>query len=227
MNKKIILLALAAVSAAAFVLPATAMAVEEDVPLHVVPKPVAATPVGSTLLTTWSAASGITFECKKGVTGSATWESSTTGQINLTFNECFFGTFKCEGTSPVEAAPNIKTTELPFHLVTAEHPTTHAKVPAVLITPGAGGHFATFKCGSFPFKVTGTGIIGRIESPACGNSSKTMNIVFEITKHGEQTYRTVVGTPATEYDLLVNNETAALTGTTTITFAQETKLECT
>jgi len=226
MNKKILLLALAAVSAAAFVLPATAMAVEEDVPLHVNPQPAAETPISSTTLTTLSVASGLTVNCAKGVTGKAKWENGTTGKINLTFNECSALGFPCEGTSPVEAKPNIATTELPFHLVTAEHPTSHTKVPAVLITPN-NGHFASFKCAGFPFIITGNGIIGRIESPACNNSSKTANVTFEITKHGEQTYRTVVGTPNTEYDLLKEGETAGLTGTATITFAQETKQECT
>jgi len=150
MSKKILLLALAAVSAAAFVLPATAMAVEEDVPLHVVPAPATATPISSETLVTWSVASGSTLNCTKGMTGSATWETSTIGTLQLTFRECSALGFPCEGTSPVEAKSNIKTTELPFHLVTAVHPTTGAKIPAVLITPGAGGHFATFKCAGLP-----------------------------------------------------------------------------
>jgi len=226
MNKKILLLALAAVSAAAFVLPATAMAVEEDVPLHVVPAPAAATPISSETLTTLSVASGLTIQCKKGVTGSATWENGTTGSLQLTFRECTGLGFPCKGLSPVEAAPNITTTVLPFHLLTAEHPTTGAKIPAVLITPGAGGHFATFECAGFTFKVTGAGIIGRIEFPECGKKAHTANVIFEITKHGEQTYRTAVGTK-TEYDLLSNGETAGQTGTGTITFAGEPELNCT
>jgi len=226
MSKKIILLALAAVSAAAVVLPATAMAVEEDVPLHINPRPTAATPFTSTTLTTLSAATGLTVNSQKGVTGSATWESGTTGKINLTFSGATALGFPCEGISPQEASPNYRTTELPFHLVTVEHPASHAVIPAVLFTPN-NGHITTFKCAGFTFVITGSGVIGRIESPECGKNVNTMNVIFEITKHGEQTYRTVVGTPTTEYDLLINGETAGLTGTATITFVGEPKLECT
>ncbi|MGN6258278.1 MAG: hypothetical protein ACTHN3_11100 [Solirubrobacterales bacterium] len=225
MNKKIILLTLSALSVMAFVLPATAMAVEEDIPLHAIPKPEKATPItgGATSL---SSLNGQTTDCSS-VSGNATWESTTTGKLTLTYSGCkatTLGEPSC--SSPGEPSGSIVTTELPFHLVTAEHPVTGAKVPAILITPKEG-HFFTKTCSFLTFKVTGTGLIGRIESPACGGSSNTMNIVFEITKHGEQTYRTVVGTPNTEYDLLCNGETAAQTGTVTVTFAQSTKLECT
>lgn len=229
MSKKIILLALAAVSAAVFVLPATAMAAEEDVALHISPVPAGPVPVsgGATSL---SNVEGETIDCKE-VNGSATFENSTTGHLTLTFSGCFattvFGNISCNSSG--QTSGTIKTTEnLPFHLVTAKHASTGAEVPAVLITSlGTEEHFATFACGGFVTdKVTGKGIIGEIENK-CGSKSKETFINFAIIKHGEQTYRTVVGTPNTEYDLKGNGATAAQTGTGTVKFTEETTLTCT
>ncbi|MGN6258286.1 MAG: hypothetical protein ACTHN3_11140 [Solirubrobacterales bacterium] len=229
MSKKIILLALAAVSAAVFVLPATAMAAEEDVAVHVVPLPGASTISGGA--TSLSTLNGQTVDCTK-VTGTATWENTTTGHLTLMFEGCkatVLGEPAC--TSSGAASGTITTTEnLQFHQVTAKDATTGTIKPAVLITPKEG-HFATFTCSFLTFKVTGTGIIGEIEN-ACGSKTKTANINFAIIKHGEQTFRTVVsngptGVTSTEYDLLSNGETAGQTGTGTITFANEETLECT
>jgi hypothetical protein len=215
MSKKIMLLALAAVSAAMFALPSMAMAL---IPNHVVPTPAAATPIaGGT--STLQSTGGLKVTCKH-VTGAATWTSSTTGKINLTFsNDCTENLFGTECGS-------IPTTELEFHLVTLAN-----NVPGILITSN-NNHFATFTCtgGFVKVVVSGNGIIGKITSPACGGSSLTSNIQFE-QSGGVQAVKTVAGT-ATVYNLKSSTNGGAAveagqTGLCTVTFPVNTKLECT
>lgn len=216
MNKKIMLLALAVASVAAYALPAMAMA--EDVPLHVTPKPTVASSLKGGAATL-QAVSGSKLVAKE-LTGTVSWESSTTGKATLTLKndvtESIFGS----------SCGEIKTTELQLHLVTLP-----GKVPGVLITTNAG-HFATFTCAGFiTYVIRGNGIIGRITSPACGAESSTMVIKFEQV-NGVQSQKTVEGTE-TEYFLetSVNGgafEQAGLTAEGTITFPEgKKKLECT
>jgi hypothetical protein len=216
MSKKIMLLALAAVSAAMFAVPAMAMA--EDIPNHVVPKPLVATPItGGT--STLQSTSGLKVTCGK-VAGSATWTSSTTGKINLTFSsDCTENLFGTECGS-------IPTTELEFHLLTLPN-----NVPGILITSN-NNHFATFTCtgGFVKVVVSGNGIIGKITSPACGGSSVTSKILFSQTA-GVQAQKTVAGTE-TVYNLKSSTNGAApveagQSGEGTVTFPESTKLECT
>ncbi|HET8566386.1 MAG TPA: hypothetical protein VFL77_07915 [Solirubrobacterales bacterium] len=131
MRKKIMLLALAVAGAAAFTLPAVAVA--EDVPEHIVPIPTQASSVhgGAAIL---QARGGTSVSCQE-VSGIATWESTTRGKITLTFsNDCTESAFK-------SSCGEIVTTELQFDLVSAT-----LERPYFLITSNAG-HFATFTCG--------------------------------------------------------------------------------
>jgi hypothetical protein len=219
MSKKVMLLALAVVSAVAFALPPVAMA--EDEPLHIEPTPTAASnALGGTMKL--STIGGTTLTCEK-VTGVIHWETGTTGKIDLTFeNNCISNLFGVSCSS-------VTTTELPFHLLTLP-----SQKPGVLITPGANGHVATFTCGGGLVKavINAGGLVGTITSPFCGGESTTMAWQFRASADGVQEHKTVAGT-TTEYDLQasINGgafETAALDFDLTITFSEgKKKLNCT
>ena len=221
MNKKIMLLALAVASVAAFALPAMAMA--EDIPLHLVPKPEGAKTV------TGAAAElstvGGTVVTATTTDGTATWETSTTGTIELTFTESKSFGFPC--TSPGQPSGTITTATQPFHLVTL--PGTS---PGILITPPANGIFAEFTCAGFLTAVVkGNGIVGTITAPACGGSSTKSTSTFEKEKAGVQKHKLVAGTE-TEYHLTasINGgafQEAAQTGSGVTNLVNNTKLECT
>ncbi|HET8566385.1 MAG TPA: hypothetical protein VFL77_07910 [Solirubrobacterales bacterium] len=184
MKQIIMLLAIAAVSAAVIVLPSVALAVEGDIPLHMGPLPTSASSIagGKAIIQTQF---GSQIACKE-VKGTATWENSTTGHIKLAFqNDCTFG----------EPCESVETTELQFHLVTLP-----LNAPGMLITTNAG-HFATFFCGYGLVEavLTGNGVIGVIVSPACGAESNIVTIRFEL-EGDAQKQKKVEGT-ATEYHL--------------------------
>ncbi|HET8566387.1 MAG TPA: hypothetical protein VFL77_07920 [Solirubrobacterales bacterium] len=221
MSTKIMLVAVAVASTAAFALPSLAAAAEEDIPVHVVPLPANGSVISGGASTLQTRA-GTTVTCKE-VSGQVTkWESTTTGKITLTFhNDCTESVFKT-------GCGEIMTTELQFHLVTLTN-----KVRGVLITSNAG-HFASFECGAGLLKVvvTGNGVLGKITSPACGSESTTATMKFEQTG-GVQTQQVVEGTPNTKYHLSsqINGgavEEAGQTGEGTISFGTtKEKLECT
>jgi hypothetical protein len=207
MSKKIMLLALMVVSAAAFALPSMAMA--EDEPLHVVPKPTTTSTItgGASNLTDTS---GRVVTCRE-VNGTATWETSTTGSLSLTFsNNCVaFGIFPCE---------SIPVSGTTFHLVTVP-----SKAAGILLTHS--NPWAKFSCSGQSVEVTGNGLVGTITSPACGSESSTATVKFEGTS-GVQKHKKVEGT-TTEYNLLSNGVQAAMTATATINLGNKAKLECT
>jgi hypothetical protein len=226
--KKIILLALAAASVSAFALPATAMA--EDVPLHA--KEVALnTPfkidgVGGATLR-----GGFGLVNCTASSGSATFTSSTTGTLSQTFTGCTAFGVPCKTAGQPEKT--IVTTTLVFHLLTVEDTVTGATGPGVLVTPNvdAGGqnHFATFECPPFgKFEVRGTGLIGTITKPSCGQKSKEATVQFSPQAAGStvQTHKTVVGTTV-EYNLTTNTQESSEEAEGTITFSNEPTLECT
>ena len=220
MSKKIMLLALAAVSAAVFVLPATASAL---VPLHLTPTPEGPQTIDDTGATapTLSTAGGTTVVCDE-FHGNAEFEpGGTTGTMNLTFGpNCRVGGFiSC--TSAGEPTGNIATTALPFHLATLA-----SGDPGVLVTPGANNHFATFTCFGVNTVVTGNGVLGEIEFPDCGNISDEADIDFNATAHGAQQHTKLAGT-ATEYRLKKGTENAAQDATGTLTLDEEVELDCT
>ena len=223
MNKKIMLLALAAVSAVVFALPATASAL---IPLHLKTAPLGAQPIddvtpGNPTLTT----AGVKIECNT-FTGSATFDDTggTTGKISLSFsNNCKESIFGTSCNSPGKAAGTIETTSLPFHLVTLAN-----NKPGVLVTPSADGSFAHVECffGGIKFTVSGNGLVGTITQPACGGKSKDATIDFNATAAGVQEHTTVAGTP-TVYRLQKEGENAAQDSIGTLTLSNEPTLECT
>jgi len=186
MNKKIMLLALAAISSAMFAMPSLASA--ELLPLHMTPTPAKLDMhgVGKTILRS----SGGTITCN-GLTSasSATPEAGgTTGTMTLRFGgECkhsLLGT--CTSSSPADSSGFITTTPLPYHLVTIDTGVTPAS-PGVLVTPGSGGAFAHFNCGFAQVTVEGNGVLGTITSPACGGTSSTATISFLASPAGSTT----------------------------------------
>jgi opacity protein-like surface antigen len=236
MTKKIMLLALAAVSAAVFALPATASAADE--PLHLEPAPAGAQTIDSNGIARLGSEDGTTITCN-GFSGTATFDETgaiggTTGKMDLTFGpdctENKLGT-RCTSANHPSGAGNISTTTLPFHLVTLP-----GSLPGVLVTPNAGGsgnHFATFTCagGLVTVNVTGNGVIGTITSPGCNGTDDEATIKFESTAHGKQKHLTIAGTE-TDYTLQKGSEMSAQDAHGTITLKEGgtpvlSKLVCT
>ncbi|HEU4705954.1 MAG TPA: hypothetical protein VFS64_02065 [Solirubrobacterales bacterium] len=225
MSKKLILLALAAVSAALFAMPAVAAA--EDEPLHLNPTPSGAQTIDDVTVgnPTLSTTTGETIECGT-FHGTATFEAGgTTGHIELTFSEdCRDPGTRATCNSPGAAAGVITTTELPFHQLTLPN-----SKPGVLVTPNAEtGVFAHIECGFgiVRFTVSGNGLVGTITEPACGGRSNMATIDFNATAHGVQEHTRVAGTTET-YTLRKGTVTAAEDATGTLTLSGESELQCT
>lgn len=188
MSKKMMLLALSAVAAALFALPAVASAT----PAHIsAAENFTVTKGAVSALGLLETTGGEKVECAGGVSGTGTFENTTTGTITLEFSGCANAcqSSAAEGGTPV--ANQIRTTALPFHLITGS--TTNA---AILITPNAAtGVFAHFNC-AFGFvqrTVKGNGVIGTITSPNCGAAAaKTGVVKFEQTA-GVQKHTTYTG----------------------------------
>jgi hypothetical protein len=227
MSKKMIVLALSVVSAAMFALPAAASANF----LHISNGTETFTIKGGT--GTVSTASGTTIHCAE-VTGSGKYETTTTGTLQITLGPTctttLFGvTDHCQ--SEAQGAPHnfatetgiIRSTTLPFHLVTDEN-----KVPALLLTPNASGAFAHIECettfGNISFTITGNGVLGKIKTPACGAKSKTSTLDMNATAHGVQELTKVTGVT---YGGKKEGENAALDVEATATYAGEPTLTCT
>jgi hypothetical protein len=220
MSKKIMLLALAAVSVLVYALPSAASAA--DIPLHLNPSPVGSKTVDGIGEAKLSTTSGLTVTCNSW-SGSATFETGgTTGSLDLTFSgDCRENIFGTTCTSSGQPSGTIKTTTLPFHLNTLAN-----SKPGVLVTPSTGTtHFATFTCGFITTKVEGNGVIGTITSPECGKSSTSATISFKATSHGQQEHKKIAGTE-TIYDLNSGGNTAAQEAHGTITMGTSTTLEC-
>jgi hypothetical protein len=216
MSKKMMLLALSVVSAALFALPAIASAT----PAHIdkAENFTVAGGAAAVLETT----TGETITCAAGVTGSGSFENTTTGTINLKFHKCttvVFG-FKVACTTSGEPSETIATTALPFHLIMIA-----ANTPGVLITPNASGSFAHFACAGVNKTVEGNGVIGTITSPKCGVASKTATLSFaQGATTGLQQHTTYTGV---NYHLESGGNKASQTATGTITFAAARTITCT
>jgi hypothetical protein len=202
MNKKFILLALAAASVVASILPVRAMA--EDVPLHLSPKPVGTkTFHGENIAVLTTVFGNVT--CNKW-SGTAEFTSNTSGTLQLTFGS---------GSTP----------KLEFHLVTVEDSATHATGPGILVTPNAGT-LGSFSCATANTTLSGTGLIGTITKPKCGEENPEVTIQFSASSSAVQTHKTVVGT-TTDYALSAASGPMALDASGTITLGTKHKLECT
>ena len=231
MKKKTMLLALAAVSAALFALPAVASAGT----WHLEPTSNFTIAGGTAQLTS----SLGTISCTS-VTGTGKYDagSTTTGKIELTFHGCFLGATECQGTNPATTPGTITTTELPFHNVVLDVTAGGVKDIGVLITPGnvtnvpeAGyGHYATFKCGFITVQVNGNGILGQVVKPKCGETSASGEISFESQSTGVQKW-TQITTTGTKYQLKANGGlgwvNASQDGSGTTTFVTAGKVNCT
>jgi len=212
MNKRMMLLALAAVSAAVFALPAVASATSN----HINQAPIAFTVHGGA--GNLSTTSGSTINCGT-TTGTGNFTTTTSGTLNLTFGpHCTTTVFgvsvTCTSTSPEEPSGSISTTPLTFHLIKLD-----TGGNGILVTPPAGGAFAHFNCAGVQQTVEGNGVIGTITAPGCGVLSKTATIDFNrksgIT-HGHQEHTVWTGKT---YDLTKEGSTAAMDTHATITYA--------
>jgi len=219
MSKKMMLLALAVVSAAAFALPAGASAAE----LHLTN---VTKFTGTSSAGTLSAKEEPVIECKgpNHVEGTVS-AGGTTGTISLDYTECFSLFFPCN----TAGAPSktIKTGGT-FHLITVNP--LNPK-PAILITP----EHTTVICPGIPNTTTVTGnLIGTITSPECGKSSKKMTMSFNSSSGPTQEHKTYTGVT---YNLTAQTVTpegvggaikeAGLTATATTESTTEGTLDCT
>jgi hypothetical protein len=184
--KKLVLLALAAVSAVMLVVPALASAGEWE--MDPAGWAFNITSVGNTVLKTNN---NETVTCTSS-TGSGAYNagSKTTGTIQLLFHGCKESIFGTSCSSEGQASGTIATTAgLTFTNVYLKPVKT---TPGVTIRGiGAEEHFATFTCagGSVKIKVTGT-ILGDSEN-GCNSAAEEQKIVFESIEHGVQRYTRV------------------------------------
>jgi hypothetical protein len=231
MSKKIILLALAVASLAAFALPAMATAAEEDLFNHLVPAPVGPKPSTGGAATLTGAFGSVKCTASS---GTVTFTNSTTGTVVQKFTGCTAFGVPCQSGATKNV---IETTTLEFHLVTAVHFVTGATGPGELITPNAG-HFATFECPPFgKFVVGGSGLVGTTNQ-ACGESKTEPELIFKPVAAGsrEQTDKTIASidtttgvkshTP-TEYNLTTNGGESSEEASGKVNLGAAAKLECT
>jgi hypothetical protein len=215
MSKKIMVLALAVVSAVFFALPAMASATE--IHWSSTEKFTIAGPGGEL-----RASGEPTITCTA-TSGNGTFASTTTGSTNLTFTGCHTAVFgltascKSEGN---ETAGTI-TTSGTFHLIRLS--TTTAE-PAILLTTET----TKIVCAGISTITTHDNVIGRIISPECGKSSKTLTVLFAASG-STQSQLTWTGK---NYDLIATTNdgvihTAALVGEATNTQSTAGTLDCT
>jgi hypothetical protein len=221
MNKKIMLLALALVSAALFAMPAMASAAENHIEGATGKAFTGTGPEGSL-----EASGEPTIKCTS-TTSTGSFTSETTGNVSLTFETCsatILGvSLHCRTST--EATGVIKVANV-FHLITIS---TIAK-PGILVTPP----FPTIICGEGfserKIQVGGTGVIGTVTSPACGASSASGSVSYT-SSGGSQEHKLFTGTT---YDLTNTTEggsavTAGINGSATMSFTDgvSRKLVCT
>jgi hypothetical protein len=214
MSKKIMLLALAVVSAAVFALPAAASAQEAHIE-------------GITNFTgtagagTLAATGEPTITCESGdVTGGVVEAGGTTGSMGLDFTGCHttvFGfTAKCRTTG--SALDNTILSSGKFHVITINNK------PGILVTPAT----TTVVCAGISSITVEGNIIGTITSPACGVSSNNITVAFSATG-STQNHLSYTGV---NYDLTAQTSggsklTAGLTSTATLNSATAGKVNCT
>jgi hypothetical protein len=170
--------------------------------------------------TSLSTTSGTTVNCASSK-GTGEYTTKTTGNMQLTFHECKTPTFfNTACTTPGQPSGTIVTANSVFHNI---YESTDKSTPGVLITSPTGGvPYTTFTCAGFlHVEVTGN-IIGDLEFPACGASSKEFKLDFVATAHGQQKYKQVTTTgPIWDLDSIVNSGapvTSAMNGTGIVKF---------
>ena len=196
------LLALAAVSAAMFAMPAVASAGAPEIDVN------AGTAItGHGVAGSLAAAGEPTITCET-TDVSGTTSTKTTGKLTFDFTGCHIVvlgfTIKCRSAgsaldNTIQVAGEYHTTYL-----------TDAKtVPGISITPGS----PTVLCGSTRVTVTGT-ILGTLTAPKCGASANQYAFSFTAT-NGVQDHRHTTGTGATD-TLIVHTENSAGEVTSTV-----------
>ena len=177
MSKKMMLLALAVVSAAAFALPAGASAQE----IHLTNVTSFSGTFGTGTLTAEGepviTCGEATTANQNHVTGTVN-TGGTTGTIELDFTAChvnieFLGTIPCH-TTGAPLNNTIKSSGT-FHLITVN--ASPNEKPAILVTPAA----TAITCGGLSTVNVAGNVIGTITSPACGVASNSMTIKFSAT----------------------------------------------
>jgi hypothetical protein len=195
MSKKMMLLALAVVSAAAFALPAGASASE----LHLTNVTKFSGTFGAGTLT---AAEEPVITCGEAanlnhVTGTVS-TGGTTGNIELDFTACHTSVFGFTAACHTEgsAANNTIKTNGVFHFITIN------EKPGVLVTPEP----TVIVCAGISNTKVAGNIIGTITSPACGVASTKMTMKFS-SSGAVQEHKSYTG---------VNYNLTSQTGTGTI-----------
>ena len=214
MSKKIMLLALTAVSAAMFALPAVASAGSPQIDVTGTNFPVNITGHGAA--GSLSAEGEPTITCETtDITGSLT--SSTAGNLEFDFTGCHIVvlglTIKCRSAG--SALDNTITTKGTF---TSAYLTDDKTKPGIAVTPET----TTVQCGTARIKVTGT-VLGTILKPECApgdNEDASWTFSFTKTAGGVQTHRHTTGTGAT-HTLIAHTENSAGEVTKTVHGALE------
>jgi hypothetical protein len=226
MSKKLMLLALAAVSAAMFALPAMASAATWDLNTA---------PAGEFTVTTSTApvlsnTNNELVECTSS-SGSGKYTTASSGTLKLVFHGCKTPTFFNAACSSGATSGTIETTtELPFSNVYLD--AAHTKLGVTIKGKGEEEHFASFTCAGFiSFKVTGT-ILGEVEKTCTSPSTTQFPLTFTKTSNGHQTWKQVEGAGSIE-DLVVDNRlnstssTGAEVGTGFVNFTTAKTIQCT
>ena len=188
MSKKLMLLALAAVSAVLFALPAVASAGQWT--LTGGHQLFTGTSVGKTTLTT---VENETVTCETASGNGTVNAAGNGGTISLVFHSCKEDTAGTICTTPGQPSGTIVASGN-----WASVYLTHTKTkPGIKIEgPGATKQLAEFKCGFglITIKVEGS-VVGEVEEP-CGTEGTTFNIEFHSPTHGNQTFtqNTATGT---------------------------------
>lgn len=148
----------------------------------------------------------------------------TTGEGSYTLGGCKSGFLSC--TSPGQSTGTIKIQTMTMDLVYLDAAHTN---PGVLAKPPAGGVFSEFNCSFVKVQVKGNGVLGKITSPKCGETSGTASVSLEAVETGVQKYKQVEEA-GTVYNLIATvggtPEEAALTVGLSGTAEREGTLSC-
>jgi len=218
MSKKMMLFALAAISAALFALPAVASAGTPTL------DPGGTEFHGTFGLSTLGAEGEPTITCEgenhvTGVFNTLAAGNATGGTISLDYTNCHIVvlgfTIACK-TSGAPVNNTIALNNVPFDLTYATDDKTK---PAILVTNVA----SEVLCGSTtPINVTGS-VMGTITAPACGGTSNTATIKFKATSNVQEHMK--ITNTGTAFDLKAETKgsgiqrTAGLNTEATITLA--------
>jgi hypothetical protein len=182
MSKKMMLLALAVISATAFALPAGASAVENHLTkvtsFSGTVNPTSFTAKEEPVMTCGDAAN------INHVNGTVS-AGGTTGNLEMDFTGCHFATFGFTANCRTEGSPFNNTIKwsATFHLIT-----TSLGKSAILITP----IHSTVICAGISNITTTGNFIGTVTKPGCGESTNSMAIKF-VAAGATQEHKTYTG----------------------------------